>query len=102
MAKNSYRFTLASPFHFYLDLCHDNCSYWILTRFRNLVEEMETDCSKFMNLLPLSAATLCVSGCGTVWQLVELKHLRPILPVFSSDNQVNVITLFITLFEVSR
>ena len=55
-----------------------------------------------MNPLPLNAAALCVSGCGTVSQLVELKHLRPILPVFSSDNQVNVITLFITLFEVSR
>ena len=66
------------------------------------MEEMETDCSKFMNPLPLNAAALCVSGCGTVSQLVELKHLRPILPVFSSDNQVNVITLFITLFEVSR
>ena len=66
------------------------------------MEEMETDYSKFMNPLPLNAAALCVSGCGTVSQLVELKHLRPILPVFSSDNQVNVITLFITPFEVSR
>ena len=60
------------------------------------------DCSKFMNPLPLNAAALSISGCGTVWQVVELKHLRPIPSVFSSDNQVNVITLFIKPFEVSR
>ena len=66
MAKHSCRFTLACPFDFKLDLCHDNCSYWILTRFRNLVEEMEMDSSKFMNPLPLDAIAVCVSGCGTV------------------------------------
>ena len=37
------------------------------------------DCSKFMNPFPLNATALCVSGCGTVRQLVELKHLRPSL-----------------------
>ena len=76
MAKRSCRFTLVSPFRSLLDFCHDNCTYWILTRFQNLVEEMEIDRSKFMNLLPLNAAALFVSSCGTVWQLVELKHMR--------------------------
>ena len=99
MAKRSCRFTLVSPFRFLLDFCHDNCTYWILTRFQNLVEEMEIDRSKFMNALPLNAAALFASSCGTVWQLVESKHMRLSL---SSDNQVNAITLFITLFEVSR
>ena len=37
------------------------------------------DSSKFMNPLPLNAIALCVSGCGTVRQLLELKHLRPSL-----------------------
>ena len=76
MAKRSCRFTLVSPFRSLLDFCHDNCTYWILTRFQNLVEEMEIDRSKFMNLLPLNAAALFVCSCGTVWQLVELKHMR--------------------------
>ena len=30
------------------------------------MEEMEMDCSKFINPLLLNAIAVCVSGCGTV------------------------------------